>query len=844
MKIFTRLHGAGLAILLIVVMGACGSFKELNDPDNQDTPATFVAATPASPTMQASPESPPADPDSTFALAPDSNLVIYGVEESKKVTRVSSYDILHTELDLRFDFEKHRVFGVATHRIRLSDSSPSSILFDGRDMDIDGVQIDSGSGAGKARFKYSDGDIVVAIPRDIETSEFELSISYTAHPMRNGQKKGLYFVDGSMTDPSRPTQIWTLGQPEDNQYWYPTWDYPSDRMSFDIRLTVPEAMQSFANGTLVSQQPQSEGLRTDHWQMNDAHLGYLAAFAVGNFSSESVEFVRGDGSVVPLMYYVEPAYRHQIDLIYGETPDMLEFLESNLNVSYPWQNYKQIAVHDFAAGGMENTTATILSDRVQHDDRAALDYSPRDLLMHELAHQWFGNYVSAADWGHLALNEGLASYMEEAYLLARFGEEAKQIHAHEERLEYFEESKIFQRPIVWYGYDDPYEVYDDHTYEKASQALGQLRYEIGDDAFFRGLNQFLREYGGMSATIGNLERSFTSATGRELAGFFSQWFYTAGHPVLDVSAGYRSDIGIYQFSVSQRQTDWGVPVFSFPVDVEVVFENRPAYRERVYISSRDTTIAIGVAGRVLYGSFNRYGNLFAEILETKPTRESISQAANDDDMLGRFKALEALEEATPTDAIRDVAIDRVLNDGHYFVRARAAELLGTYARDRKAMNALIRAASLDKSSKVRRQSIISLYNSDNPSVEGIFVDALADSSYRVVGASAIGLSTRFPQRATTHLQQIASVQSWGNIVELAVIEASQILATADAINLLTGYLDVAMPERVRSAAVRAMGAIAESNPELNGTIKKVLKNLRQDVHVSVRVAANEALDRI
>lgn len=844
-----------LIAVLAVTTAACGSFKDLNQkPDvaenERATPPEQAPAQPApvadeAPDQQNNPGATTTPAMNGFAHAPDSSLVVYDMGLDAKPARQSVYDIQHTSLDLSFDFEGGRVLGVATHDLVFLGETPASIAFDGRDMKINNVSFDTGTGPVSAKFKYrDDSDLLVTVPREVTGLEARISIDYMAHPMRNGQQMGMYFVDGPGTDPARPTQIWTLGQPEDNQYWFPSWDYTGDRMSFEFRLTVPSHLETVANGTLVSSTTASDNLRIDHWKIEQPQLNYLAALAVGDFHREEDVHVRQDESSVPLAYFVEHEYADRARHIFGETPAMMAFLERVLGVPYPFENYKQVTVRDFTAGGMENTTATILMHRVQHDDRAALDYSPRDLIMHELAHQWFGDLVTVSDWGNLALNEGLASHMEEAYLEYQYGLEARVGHALSERADYFDEARIFQRPVVWHGYSNPYEMYDDHTYEKASQAFAQLRYEIGDAAFFGALSQFLKDFEGRSATIQDLEKVFARTTSRSLETFFDQWFYSAGHPVLSVSSGYRGDLGIYQFKIKQEQTAWGIREFVFPVDVEIAFENREPYRERIYVSSADTTISIGVAGKVLYSNFNRFNRTFAEVYETKSLHEWVGQAGNDTDLTGRLRALQALSDLPPDVLSKAVAIDRLTNDTSALVRQQAANTLAPYVSDATAYAALTRGAVLDASSKVRRTALEILSLKPDDKYQVTLVDALSDSSYQVVASALRQLAQSFPESAIGHLNRFAGMDSWSETVETAVIESAVTVGSIQALDVLVRYLEADQEESTRRRAVEGIMEIARKNEASHGRVKSLLKELSNDLHASVRTEAYKGLDEL
>lgn len=389
-------------LVLLAALAACSPTRRVLDVTEVDRPPDVVSDSLESEVRRARiayvrPERPTPD------VAPD-----------------RSVDVLDTKLDVRFDFARRAVLGTAEHRLVPLRDGLTSFYLHAVGMEIEAAEVRGAGGqaAVSASFDY-DGERLTFTPsRPLGPGDtLVVRIAYAAFPMRTeGQSglsfsgHGLYFIDPDGTDPFRPTQLWTQGQTEDSRRWFPTWDYPNDKMTVELAVTVPDSLRVFANGAHVASEAAGEGLHREVWRL-DTHPqpAYLTAFVAGDFAAVEDAYVRADSSVVPLLYLVEEEYADDAMRIFGETPAMMAVFEAETGVPYVWPTYKQAVVRDFTAGGMENTTLTILTERVQTDERGYLDYDARDLIAHELSHHWFGNLAGAEDWANLAVNESFAS---------------------------------------------------------------------------------------------------------------------------------------------------------------------------------------------------------------------------------------------------------------------------------------------------------------------------------------------------------------------------------------------------------------------------------------------------
>lgn len=769
------------------------------------------------------------------------------------VAPTRSVDMFSTVLDLSFDFEAKAVNGSAEVRaISLSDGLESFYLH-AVGMDIHDVESlpETGRGALPVTYAYDGRRLTITPSRPLAFDEaLRIQIDYTAHPMETSGQSGLsfsgyglYFIDPVEDDPFRHTQIWTQGQTENNRRWFPTWDYPDDKQTFDIALTVPESMMTFGNGTMVESAPSGPGMRRDRWVLDEYPTSsYLAAFVVGEFAAVEDEYVGADSTTVPLTYIVEHDYADDALRIFGETPDMIRIYEEETGVRYPWPNYKQAVVRDFTAGGMENTTLTILTERVQTHERGYLDYNARDLIAHELAHQWFGDLATAKDWANLAINESFASYMEEIYLENAFGRDAAQAHGIEDRHAYFEQAKSLRRPIVWYGFRQEGQMFDRHTYQKGGQVLNQLRFELGDETWRRGIHKFLTDNAGEPVEVDDLRLAMESVSGRGLRRFFSQWFYNPGHPTLDVEQAYFGGSNLYTIQVAQAQSRTQEPIFAFDVNVELNFPTAPRELHRLQVASPDTTFRFTVPEQPTFVRFDEGNWLLGDISLKIPVAELTAMASGDDEMAGRYDAVEALADRSDSPIARE-ALVRALADDHPLVRRLAVESLETYLRSPGVAEALGRTAR-DEDVGVRQAALNVLGGTENVGLlEAVLRGALADSSYGVVATSIDLFTQRFPEKALLAYEEneLFELTSWMGTVEMALIQALATLDVEEGGGYVLARAGANNPDDVRVSAVAAIAPLALSHVALRGLSREALRGYLGDRLEAVRLRAARGL---
>jgi aminopeptidase N len=337
-----------------------------------------------------------------------------------------------------------------------------------------------------------------------EGAKYNVSFFYEANP-----QQAMYFFDN---------EVWTQGQGRSNSHWVPSIDDVNDKMIFNLSFTVPNGLTVLSNGELKNTTPVNEG--QSHWEYAMQHpmSSYLAAVVVGEFNSHS----EISNSGIPLEYYLPKGKEYKMEPTFRYTRQMFDFLEKEIGVAYPWENYKQVAVRDFLHAGMENTTLTVFSKAFVVDSIGFNDRNYVNVNAHELAHQWFGNLITAESSEHHWLQEGFATYY--ALLAEReiFGDNYyywKLYQSAEQLTELSNEGK--GEPLIKKGASSL------TYYQKGAWALHILRERIGDLVFRQAVQNFLNKHRFSTVNTDDFLKEIQLLTGDDLQWFKDAWLLQA-----------------------------------------------------------------------------------------------------------------------------------------------------------------------------------------------------------------------------------------------------------------------------------------------------------------------------
>src|SRR5213593_1900838 len=381
--------------------------------------------------------------------------------------RDRTFLLQHVRLEITVDDRERTVSGTVTHRLAPINDGLSEVALDAGDLNIRKILDDGGH---ELEWELHGETLSIHLPKARKAGQaFELRISYDAKP-----RKGIFFTGPDKANPKRPRITWTQGEDMDNRYWFPSYDYPNQRFTSEVLATVDERYEALSNGRLVDvSADKRRKTKTYHWSLDQPHSNYLIALAVGEFESKE-----WDADGVPVLAHVSKGLGPFLDRTFQNVPDMVRYFGEVTGQRYPWPRYAQVCVPEFVVGGMENTSMTTLTEYCLTDEKAYEDYRPEGLLAHELAHQWFGDFLTCRAWGHIWLNESFATYFQVLWWEHFFGKDAALMELEADRENYYEEaSKNYKRPIVTMKFVEPSDLFDRHTYEKGANVLHMMRNE-------------------------------------------------------------------------------------------------------------------------------------------------------------------------------------------------------------------------------------------------------------------------------------------------------------------------------------------------------------------------------
>jgi aminopeptidase N len=694
-------------------------------------------------------------------------------------------DLLHTRLEVRFDWAKRYMYGKATISARPYFYPTNILELDARGMQINRVGLlnrdmtnPSVVAADTANLKYDyDGKkLKIDLGKQYTKNEnYTVFIDYVSKPDEqpvNGsaainEDKGLYFInpDADQKDSIlRPRQIWTQGETQSNSVWMPTIDRPNERMTSEIYITTEDKYVTLSNGLMYDQKENGNGTRTDHWRMDLPSAPYLVMMAVGQFS-----IIKDKWKDKEVNYYVEPQFAPYAKQTFGKTPEMIDFFSKKLGVDFPWSKYSQICCRDYVSGAMENTTATLHGDFVQRDDREYLDNNYEDYVSHELFHMWFGDYVTCESWSNLPLNESFATYGEYMWNEFKYGKEEADYAHYDSFQGYLRESNAGhatkerpgkREPLIRFYYDDRESMFDSHSYNKGGQVLHLLRQYVGDDAFFASLKLYLETNKFSSGEIANLRLAFEQTTGRDMNWFFNEWFMSPGHPELDINYSYDAAKQREMVIIKQTQDRTnGTPVFRIPLSVDV-YGGGKTQRNEILVRTVCDTFYFVSAGKPDFVNVDAQKTLPCYKVDHHTTEEWAFLYNNSKLYVDRVEAINHLaprafqkQETAPTKKDEVVVaesplpkqiITKALDDEFWAIRELACRKLGDYAEDQKAK--LISLAKNDPKPAVRDAAMSALDdNATGDELKDVYLSGLNDKSYDVVTTSLAALVSHFKE---------------------------------------------------------------------------------------------------
>ncbi len=616
-------------------------------------------------------------------------------------------------------------------------------------------------------------------------------------------QRGLYFTGPTAHEPERQKMAWTQCQDEDGHFLMPCHDHPGVKHSWRVELVGPAGYTLLSNGRHVETR-EEDGRAISVYEQKEPMPAYLFTAVCAQLS-----VVEADWNGRPVRYLVPVGQEAAVTRAMGKTPLMMDEFSRITGVDYPWSRYDTVIVHDFIFGGMENVACTTMTDVLLVDEKGILDWDPDGLVAHELAHQWFGDLVTCQDWSQGWLNESWATFMEAVWWEADRTELDAIWYRFETARDYFEEAGgRYRRPIVSYRFREPIDVFDRHLYNKGSCVLWTLRAELGDTAFWAGVNLYLNRHRDETVHTRHFQRALEDASGRNLDGFFEQWVHSPGHPVLKVRLG--REPGLVTVAVKQTQSgDDGVPdAFHFTLRVVLVDEDGQERTIDLPVRERERVWAVPTDSEIVSVRVDPGYRVLGQIELEGPDGWLIA-GLSDPDPVAAIRCARALLSSDSSRGM--LAVLRALRE-HPYQGARSA-IAGLLAKRGGAVirDELIDALDTEPDPRVQRALVTALGRFRDAVAADAILGVLAGDlpTWQLEGAAVAALgSTRDPRAPETIGQHLDTV-CWSYWVPQRALLGLASTHDPAVLDTILDRTSAAWPDRIRGAAATALGRLAD-----------------------------------
>jgi aminopeptidase N len=718
--------------------------------------------------------------------------------------REHSLDITRMKVEVSFVPEKGLVKGKVTHSFTVLQKQVDSVFFDAPGIQIKNASLNNQT----LPFTIVKTGVWVKPTKAFQWDQTgAITFEYEATP-----RKGIYFIGWNV--PENPeknpfavrNQIWTQGQGIDNRYWIPLYDDMNDKFITETTITFDKNYEVLSNGLLQKKTVNKDNTITWQYAMTKPHAGYLLMLGIGKYGIKKTKSGKG----VPMNQYYYPEFADRAEPTYRYSEQMVDFLERETGIAYPWESYSQIMVQDFLYGAMENTTATIFGDFFNVDARAYTDRNYVGVNCHELTHQWFGDYITARDGRDTWLQESYATYYPKMFTRQILGEDEYNWQRRGEQNTALEASKKDRNPIRHSQSGTA------RVYPKGSNVISMLSYVLGDEQWKRALSHYLKTHAYGNVETNDLQQAIQDKLGKDLSWFFDEWLLKGGEPqytvhyedILKADGTRHTEIAVEQ----THQRDEVVGLFKMPIVLEVHYTDGSFDKVTEWIDEAFEVAKIDnkLHKEIAFVLFDPNSMVLKSVVFKKNFEELEAQLLKAPYMLDRYDALVALKE-TPIEKKRDLLHEVWKKETFHQMKA---EIINQLAKDEQSASLL--QTVFAQQAPAPKLAALKSYNGSDNTWKQTFIKALQDSSYDVVLVSLEKLCKTYPKEASAFLASTKGVYGMNNAVDIKWNELSYIsgINQQQTINRLVQYTSPQWEFRTRNNAFTSIKPLGYCDEKL------------------------------
>ncbi len=705
-------------------------------------------------------------------------------------------DFTHLMLSVRLDTNEREVVGTVALTFDYKSSPEGkrdSVYLNGIKMHYRMASLNGE----KADFNYDETGIWFTPEKGVlRARENVIVIHYSCNPLR-----GIFFVGWDDETNLSKRQIWTQGQGIDHRHWIPYKDDQTDKLTTEMIITFDSAYQVVSNGELLLKAPNQFNPRETvwHYRMRSPMPGYLMMIGIGKYANKRTQSRSG----VPLTQYYYPEREADYPWYYHKNEQIFNFMEREIGVPFPWTNYTQVPVQDFQHGAMENTTATIFGDFFLVDEHAFNDRNYTYVNAHELAHQWFGNLVTAESSDHHWLHEGFATYyqwLSEKYL---YGQDYFDWERYKAAQLVFEASKMDTIPL------GNGKAGSSRFYQKGAWVLYMLDQQLGHETFRKVVKHYLEKNMFGVVNTETFNRSIKKVTGKDYTEFFEKWVFTAGEPVHDITI-IRHGKGKLKIFTKPTYMPFTQPVAT---SVKIVFKNGrsqsfPVDLSDTLIKAEFDSVNFNVTD-VLYYTIDESHRPLGHIYFTQNFENWKAELEQSRNLIDRFHAVKAMREFKNIWLTDNVLISTVRKEKEFFsVRAEALKQL--VEAEHEEAEELLNFALQSKDVQLQKEAI-KLVKDPTEEQLALIADLRKGNSYELrENALHKSIDTKNPEANQWLMDSIFYLEPGfpGNKVAItALLYRTAFLKDKEALDQLKAYTSSGYDFMTRTKAMDALSAL-------------------------------------
>lgn len=707
--------------------------------------------------------------------------------------REHNMDFISLLLNVSFIPEQGEVIGRAEYTFSALQQTADSVFLDGPGILVKNIDVDQKA----CRFRVDSAGITVFFDPPLHwDDQHNMVIDYTAYP-----RKGIYFYGWDRTitapadDPDRlRKQIWTQGQGIDNRNWIPSYDDVDDKLQTELMITFDKKYTVISNGTLVHATENRDGSKTWDYAMQKPMAPYLIMIAIGDYAYQ--DFTSQNGITTRDYYYPDRA--DAVATTYAEAAQMMDWIQQETGVAFPWQSYANVPVEDFMYGAMENTTATIYTDYYLQNEHEVYDQDYVAVAAHELTHQWFGDYVTEYSAANHWLHESFATYYSKKFRQSIYGDDAYEWIRQQEILSAFDADNKNLYPIGYSG-----GAYG-KIYTKGSLVLDMLRDVVGDEQFRRVIHDYLLAHPYANVETHDFQMQFMKTLGMNLDWFFDEWVYKGGYPEYDVAYHRDNDTVIVHIKQVQKITET-TGLFKMPVHVQVHFTDGSYTDRMIWVENAETELRVPVehAREVAFVLFDPGMKIYARVDFRRSYKELRYQAFNAPNMIDRYEAVSAMHDES-LDTKRDDLIALYNKETFYGIKG---EILSQLASDDDKNSLEILRNAMHDPDRHIREALVNAYTYVPEKLEKDYVSLLSDPNYNIVASALHELCETFPAKRNQYLAATKNTMGQNKAVRCLWLYYTNLGNHNKDVAELIGYSSFNYEFRTRINAMQSLEAL-------------------------------------